>query len=67
MEAFSGDGGKTKEPARDSFRCPFCGKAYSTDRKIRSPQVRPCSPCARANCIAQPATWARDQQESGRR
>jgi hypothetical protein len=61
--------GKTKEPTeplRNHFRCPFCTKVYKTDRKIRSPQVRPCVTCARANGIAQPATWARDQ-ESARR
>jgi hypothetical protein len=61
--------GMTKEPTeplRDHFRCPFCTKVYKTDRKLRSPQVRPCSNCARTNGIASPATWARDQ-ESARR
>jgi hypothetical protein len=67
MEAFSGDGGKTKEPALDSFCRPLCGKAYSTDRKIHSPHARPCASCARTNGIAQPPTWASDRQESERR
>jgi hypothetical protein len=34
MEAFSGDGDKTKEPARDSFRCPLCTKVYRPQTSI---------------------------------
>ena len=53
-----------KEPTaslRDQFRCPFCTRVYKTDRKLRSPQLRPCTTCARANGIAHPSHWSHEQ------